>query len=327
MDEITLGLGGMWIAFIVAAIAATPIYRWLLAVKSRQIVSEYVSEHAKKQGTPTMGGLIILVGSFAGFLATPNLPKGLWWIFLGFVATGFLDDFIVPRLIKGKRGLGWKQKILLQLAFAGIAFWQDGWLANPYRGWSWLIVGVLIVLFDSNAYNFADGMDGLAAGLLIPFSLGLTALLFYVIHFPDGNLVSVPAVLVFASVPFLFLNAPPAKVFMGDVGSLPIGATLGYVTAFGLGHAFDSGFHEISNTLPFFAQFAVLHTVLIIELVPVPIQIASVKLFKRRVFPMTPIHHAFEKAGWPETRVVALFLLLQLICVLAAFSLPIQVRS
>jgi phospho-N-acetylmuramoyl-pentapeptide-transferase len=336
-----------WAAFLGAAILAWPIYRLLLLTKSRQTVSEHApTTHQAKQGTPTMGGLIMvgafLVAAFA--LATKSsapISTATLFIFVGFAAIGFLDDFVVPRLIKGKRGLGWKQKFLLQLVIAGAGVWfHNGRLFDA----RWAVI-TFLVLFMANAYNFADGLDALAGSLLLIFGTGVMLLA------TQGVIVQEPlviaAALIGAVIPFLFLNAPPAKVFMGDVGSLPVGAVLGLAIASILSPRMDAfapnaeGAGSILNWWQSQLQIegthwryemiypvAILCLLMVIELVPVPIQIAWVKLFKRRLFPFTPVHHAFEKAGWPESRVVWTFALSQLVLVaLAVLAFQIGPRS
>ena len=292
-----------WTAFAVAAILAKPVLATLLGLNSRQTVSVHAPEgHQKKQGTPTMGGIIVVAGALAAMLVTGYRDFAAVALFVGFALIGFVDDFVVPRRFVGKRGLGWKQKILMQLAVAiGAAL-----LARTSPLGVALIV--FVVLFFSNAFNFADGLDGLAGTLL----LGLAGGLLVLGYLGDMRIVwIVPLVaLLGAIVPFLFVNAPPAKVFMGDVGSLPIGAVLGYVVAeFALGYRSPDGRLSAVGVLPLVAISGVMAA----ELIPVPLQILSVKLRKKRLFPYTPIHHAFEKAGWPETRVVFHFALVQLL--------------
>lgn len=313
----TLGVGeppGAAVAFLVAlavsGVLAWPIYRLLLAVKSRQTVSQFLGEgHQAKQGTPTMGGLIVLVGLLGG-LAAVAWEAPLLVLMLGFGAIGFLDDFVVPRILKGKRGLGWIPKLGLEFLVA-VAF-----LLLPGMGMSFgdKCLFAFLVLFGANAYNFADGLDGLAGGLLIILA---TAMWFLV--WGGGTGLVFPA-LVGATIPFLFLNAPPAKVFMGDVGSLPIGALLGASAA-----AIWSGVGVHSNGAdPFTNRLAVLvlGLVLLAELVPVPLQILSVKLRKgKRLFPRTPIHHTFEFWGWPESKITWTFLLVQVVCAGCAISI------
>ena len=324
---------------VASALGAYPVFRMLLALKSRQTVSQYAPEgHQKKQGTPTMGGLIIAVG----FLAYPawnlltinsqfskalNRNFTIFALFLSFALIGFIDDYLVPRLIKGKRGLGWKQKILMQLVAAGLCAF------NFYGSVSVeMLVMVFLILFFSNAYNFADGLDWLAGSLLVFLSLGLMALA--MVTYRAGLLPYLMALLG-STLPFMVLNKPKAKVFMGDVGSLPIGAFLGLcVSAIALpqvGNIAFEGSHPLPGYLfewspmilrtdgawPFvFGSLLVISGMMIVELVPVPLQIASVKLRKKKLFSFTPIHHAFERKGWPEGKVVAVFAACQ-----AAFSL------
>ena len=302
-----------WVAFVASAIAALPVYKSLLALKSRQTVSQHAPEgHQKKQGTPTMGGIIILIGVMATLLWVGQTDifviAPLLVLLLGFGAIGFVDDFVVPRLMAGKRGLGWMQKLALQIAFSVGAGLCAGMPPTA------LAMFTFVILFWSNAYNFADGMDANASLISLGLSVG-----FFLISLAQPNTVPDIAALAIAgaTIPFLYLNAHPAKVFMGDVGALPIGALYG-VSFWGLITNPASGHMSV----PILGLVAVLISlVMIAELVPVPIQIFSVKVFKRKVFPYTPIHHAFEKAGMPETRVVAMFAIVQLLASLAAATI------
>lgn len=293
-----------WVPFLVSAVAAYPVLGMLRAMKSRQTIYEHAPEtHQVKQGTPTMGGIIILCGLLAGLLMFPR-P---WWaafvLVLGFALIGFLDDYVVPRVYNTKRGLGWKQKFVAEVVVA-----VGGLLTLTQRP-SDLVVGTLVILFCANAYNFADGLDGLAGSTLLGFVAGLGCI---------GVLVGVPTVLAMclvlagATLPFLFLNAPPAKVFMGDVGSMPLGALLGLLVL---------GLWSTNPSVPRAVVLAVLGLMLVVELVPVPLQVGYYKLTKKRLFPFTPIHHAFEKKGWKETRVVATFAIAQLVFSALAVSL------
>lgn len=306
-----------WWSFLAAAVVAGPIYKLLLLTKSRQKIDPHAPEtHQRKQGTPTMGGLIIVVGALVALaLMLRDSPRfvsgftaGTWILLLGFAAIGFVDDFVVPRVWKGKRGLGWKQKILLEFGIAGLA--SHLVMPAPYLAF-W--VTFFLILFFSNAYNFADGLDGLAGTVWLALALGLA----YVWNAAAPTDVVVLAISG-ATVVFLFLNAPPAKVFMGDVGSLPIGALLGWCIAANL---WSGSWNPAEIDLTLAPALLVLSIIMIAELVPVPMQVAYFKLTKgKRLFPMTPIHHAFEKVGWPETRVVFAFALTQLLLSLAAIS-------
>ena len=298
------------IPLAVGAVLAYPILRGLIALKSRQTIYDLApSTHQKKQGTPTMGGLIVLAGLFTMifFLSYHPWAPILW--LSGFALIGFADDFLVPRYFPGKRGLGWKQKIIGQLVLAFIGVWIMPLPLEPLV----VAVGMFLILFFCNAYNFADGLDGLAGSLGVLLFLGFAALSPFANGSPE--LFVAPAG---ALIPFLFLNSPPAKVFMGDVGSLPLGALLG-LGAITL--VLDANSDVVTWTPQFIPALLVLSFIMIAELVPVPMQVAYYKLTKKRIFPMTPIHHAFEVKGWPESKVVWTFILTQAVLVVVAISL------
>lgn len=325
MDLLDL-LKVFWISFAASAIVAWPIYRWLKSTVKQKIDPYAPETHQAKQGTPTMGGLIILVGALAGLvtagwsiltLQQTQSVKGnpilaFLVLIIGFGAIGFVDDFVVPRMGGGKRGLGWKQKIVLEVLVAGLPACQ-----LVYQGvsaWAVLIVGTVVILFFANAFNFVDGLDGLAGSVWLPISSGLAVLSWERFPVVATSLVALSAgVLV-----FLFLNAPPAKVFMGDVGSLPLGACLGYSAILVCS---EQGYGGLSFNATFIPSLLILSLLMIAELVPVPLQVAYFKLTKgKRLFPATPIHHGFEKKGWPESRVMWTFALFQLLLSLAAVT-------
>jgi phospho-N-acetylmuramoyl-pentapeptide-transferase len=291
----------------ISAILAYPIFRLLLAMRARQTVSQYVQEHAHKQGTPTMGGLIILAG-FVGYLIATGARWELIAFTVAFAFIGFFDDYVIPRLFPGKRGLGWGQKLILQVLIAG------GSMALFSTSPTVIAVGTFTLLYFSNAYNFADGLDWLAGTILFAYVAGLMFLV------PAGSWRNDLAGLLGAAVPFMILNRPKAKLFMGDVGSMFVGAWLGLATMTLLGPAYQFGLRpgEAAGSVPALsfalAVIFVISLVLSIELIPVPLQILSVKLRGKRLFPPTPIHHAFQRAGWKETQIVALFFTVQLVC-------------
>lgn len=295
-------------------ILAYPIFRGLIALKSRQTVSQYVAEHAHKQGTPTMGGLIILAGAFAGiayWVSLSGLSKALPTIVLmvGYALIGFVDDFVLPRLRKGSRGFGWIPKLVLQVGIATVAVW----LGQPNSSGAFAFT-VFLILFFANAYNFSDGLDWLAGSILL--ALGSTLAISAWIQGQTDWLYPMLAVLG-GLIPFLVLNKPPAKVFMGDVGSMAIGGLLGQMVAGLLSTNNVSTMALYSDRNPSVLVWIGLFltsVVMMIELVPVPLQILSVKLRKKRLFPMTPIHHAYQKAGWPEIKIVGMFFGIQVVC-------------
>ena len=220
-----------WIACLVSAVFAYPVWRLLIRLKSQQNVSAHLASHQAKQGTPTMGGIIIACGALAAFaiqalltpddpgVTTPNYGLIALVLFAGFSFIGFADDFIAPRYLGKKRGLGWKEKILMQFGFAALgALMASGWKVDVFAG-----VAFFLILAFSNAYNFVDGLDGLAGTVLLGLAGGLAGLAWFL----NPELFLLMITLMGAAIPFLYLNAPPAKVFMGDVGSLPIGAVIG----------------------------------------------------------------------------------------------------
>ncbi len=318
LDHGTLGAieDGLLVGFVSSALAAPFLYRGLLAIKARQTVSEYLPEHQAKQGTPTMGGLIVLVGIVVGWLyfkevETDVLP--FLYLIIGFAAVGLLDDYLVPRFRTGNKGLAWLPKLALQFGVAAPVLWFSG-----YDTLLLCLGAAVLVVGASNAFNFADGMDGLAGGLAIILFLGLAMLA--VLWGAPAKITGICFASAGAILPFLFLNAPPAKLFMGDVGSLSIGAGLGWLALKAHPEAASGSAFAVAWAVP----IAVLGLVLAAELIPVPLQILSVKLRKKRFFPMTPIHHAFQSAGWPETRVVSMFLVLQAVAAALAIKVAMD---
>lgn len=306
------------VALVSGAALAWPILKALVALKARQTIYSLAPEtHQKKQGTPTMGGLIILAGLLAALLIVDQMWFVAAWL-LGFALLGFADDYIVPRLAKEKRGLGWKQKFAGQVILAGLAPLVFGIPVTVATE----ALFIFVVLFYCNAYNFADGLDGLAGSLGLILCLG-----FYLLS--DGrsglSMGDIVVALAGAYIPFLFLNAPPAKVFMGDVGSLPLGALFGAAACRILVVPW-TGMTPYSSAVilewhpEMILPVIILSLVMVAELVPVPLQVGFYKLTKKRIFPMTPIHHAFEVKGWPESRVVWSFFLAQFILMVLAVA-------
>ena len=303
------------VALVASGIAAPLVLKLLVRLGSRQTISQHIGEHAHKQGTPTMGGIIILAGVCASLVfGGKGVNAGPLVLAVGYALIGFVDDFVVPRVMKGKRGLGWGQKLVLEVLIGGAALWLFG-----VRDAVAIAAMLFFVLFFSNAYNFSDGLDTLAGGLAVLIAIGFIAV--------GGQLVSAESAqmlvaIAAACVPFLVINAPPAKVFMGDVGSLPIGALFGWV--FGEVFVLTARFQSTLDTAPVsvfpLVGMSIVSLVMVAELVPVPIQIGWVKLFKKRAFNFkTPIHHAFQSAGWPETRIAWLFHMVQAALVVVGF--------
>lgn len=318
-DPIGAALIGAAASAVGGALAGPFVMKGLVAMKSRQTIQKELEEHKQKQGTPTMGGLIVFIGLAAGTAAAwgPSFIPA-WIILAAFGIIGFLDDYLVPKMKPGSRGFDWKPKLALQVASAAGALWLSGW-TDPLA----LAFGVFIILFFSNAFNFSDGLDGLAGGLGMLLSAGLIGLILMRPTEAALGVVPVLAVLAAGFMPFLFFNAAPARVFMGDVGALPFGALLGWA-ALMTGRQ-EGGGVEWVQALP----LVVISLVMLAEIIPPPLQVLSVKLRGgKRLFPFkTPIHHGFQSAGWPETRVVSMFHLVQLACVVAAWLILWSSRS
>lgn len=333
MDEITKLISPILVSLLAASIAAPLVFALLRKMQAQQKISEHLQEHAHKQGTPNMGGLIVLIGTIAGLLVQPDSSKAGITILLGFGIIGFLDDYIIPRKFPQSRGLGWIPKLAMQLLVSLPVIYT--WMSREL-----IPIGLclFIILFLSNAYNFSDGLDTLAGGLGVILAGGLASLSFVLISYGvyAGTVPLLCACLASAMIPFLFLNAPPAKVFMGDVGALPIGAYLGWCVCSLLAQPLgayhptmaDSALNmSISqqNSLLLIAGIAAMLLIMVVEIVPVPLQIFWVKAFKKRLFNFkTPIHHAFQEKGWPETRITWTFHLAQSILVMLGLSIVIM---
>jgi len=313
------------VAFAVVLAAGPRVIAWLRVLKFGQNINEDAPErHKAKQGTPSMGGVLFVIGVAAAILIAPFFGGSRWHIgipvlavflvFAAHTALGFLDDFLSAR--RGKSlGLRAREKMGAQFLIAGaFAVWL-ALSARPYMttvitvwrgvhidlGYGYYGLVVLLMVGLSNATNLADGLDGLAGGLAIPVAAGLACTIF--IGRPGfGQLPVFAFALIGACMGFLWFNAHPARVFMGDTGSLALGSSF---TALGV-----LGKQEI--------VLLILCAVFIAEAVSVMIQVGVFQWTKRRtgtgrrVFRMTPLHHHFELAGWPETQVVARFWLLGL---------------
>lgn len=298
------------VAAVAGLVAAPFVMRLLRNLKSRQTISEHVPEgHQKKVGTPNMGGMIALIGAIVA-IAIAQAPNWIAHIFLllAYGLIGFIDDYWIPVRNPGSRGIAWKPKLLMQVG-VGLIFLNL--LTGDHRpDWVQQALALFLILFFTNAYNFSDGLDGLAGSLGLIICLTLSMLWAGV---PDSLMLSLAGGLL----AYLFVNVPPARVFMGDTGSLPIGSAIGYAV-------FEALRVAPTTEVPLWVTIATLILIsgmMIAELVPVPMQIFWVKVFKKRLFPYTPIHHAFEKAGWPETRVTGVFVLTQLLLSIGALAL------
>ncbi|ODS53606.1 MAG: phospho-N-acetylmuramoyl-pentapeptide-transferase [Acidobacteria bacterium SCN 69-37] len=296
------------------------------------------SSHKQKAGTPTMGGLLILVSVFVPTLLWANLTNAYVWIAVGatalFGAIGFVDDYLkITR--HSHYGLFGRYKLMAQLVVAvgvGVALMMLAnaepprydtrllfpffkWL-TPDLGWAYLVVAVLVLVGSTNAVNLTDGLDGLAISTFAVSAAAFTALTYVTSHFvfaqylliahiePVGELTVFCGALVGASLGFLWWNAHPAEIFMGDVGSLALGGALGTVAIL------------IKQEL----LLPIVGGVFVIEALSVIVQVASFKLTGRRVFRMSPIHHHFELIGWQEPKIIMRFLIVAILFALLSLT-------
>ncbi len=298
----------LWIAFGVVACLGPFVIPALRKLKVGQ-TERKVLNHDSKNGTPTMGGIMILIAIFIGsvFFAGkfPRIIPVLV-LTLGFGLIGFLDDFLKVVLHRPDGLLAW-QKMLLELVvtteFVGyLLFFSDISLqiripfSGQYLDIGWVAIPILyiVVIGTVNGVNFTDGLDGLSSSVTIPVALFFAAASIFL-----GAGVAVAAGAVAgALMGFLLFNAYPAKVFMGDTGSLALG---GFVA--GIAYAMN---------LPLF--IAIVGGIYLVEVLSVIIQVGYFKATHgKRFFRMAPIHHHFEKGGWPETRVVAVFMVISIL--------------
>ncbi|MBV8662211.1 MAG: phospho-N-acetylmuramoyl-pentapeptide-transferase [Hyphomicrobiales bacterium] len=286
-----------------------------------------------KKGTPTMGGLMILFGLIASSLLWASFESPYVWIVLfvtiGFAAIGFYDDYLKVTK-QSHRGFSGRARLAGEFIIAAIACYAmmrtpggTTSLAVPFvngyvldLGWAFLLFGPFVIVAFGNAVNLTDGLDGLAIVpvMIAAATLGLIAYFagnvlyshyLLINHVPfAGDLMVVCGALVGAGVGFLWFNAPPAQIFMGDTGSLALGGLLG-ATAVAVKH-------EI--------VLAIIGGLFVMEALSVIVQVASFKLTGKRVFRMAPIHHHFEQLGWSEPQIVMRFWIIAFVLAMVGLS-------
>jgi phospho-N-acetylmuramoyl-pentapeptide-transferase len=289
----------------------------------------------QKQGTPTMGGLMILSGVTVAVLLWSDLANPYVWVVLlltlVYGAVGLYDDYlkVTKQTVEGSRG---RIRIIIEAAAAVAAvavIVQVGQaplatsLAIPFfkgilidLGWWFIPFGAFIIVGAGNAVNLTDGLDGLA---IVPVMIAAATFGFIVyfvgradfaeylqIHFVQGTseLAVICGALVGAGLGFLWFNAPPAQIFMGDTGSLALGGALGTIAV--------ATKHEL--------VLAIVGGLFVLEAASVIVQVTSYKLFGKRVFRMAPLHHHFEQKGWPESTVVIRFWIIAVMLALAGLA-------
>ena len=336
---ITFRTGGAMLTALVVSFIFGPFI--IRSLKKRQsfgqpIRSDGPEKHIiEKKGTPTMGGIMILLAVVIATLLWSDYTNKFIWsclgITLGYGLIGFIDDFI--KVSKNTSdGLNGKLKIILQVLIAGavvslIISNSTASLANSLAfpffkdllidlGWFFSVFAVFVIVGSSNAVNLTDGLDGLAIGPIM-----ITAMVFAVISYLSGNLIFSNylqinyvvgagelavfcGALVGAGLGFLWFNAPPAMVFMGDTGSLSVGGALGTVAVIVK--------HEL--------VLAIVGGLFVLETISVIVQVISFKLTGKRVFQMAPLHHHFEKKGWAEPTIVIRFWIIAVILALVGLA-------
>ncbi|WP_274651856.1 phospho-N-acetylmuramoyl-pentapeptide-transferase [Paenibacillus humicola] len=297
---ILLSIGASFLLAILLGPLFIPLLRRLKF--GQQIRTEGPQSHLKKKGTPTMGGIIIMLAALLAFLKFSDKTSEFWVLLvssLGFGLVGFLDDYI-KIVFKRSLGLTARQKLVFQFIFSilvcvllyqmhhstdvGIpgtnAVWHAGWFYYPF---------VIIMLFaTTNAVNFTDGVDGLLSGT---GAVAFGAFTILAMHASENESAVFSAAMIGALLGFLVFNAHPAKVFMGDTGSLGIGGGMAAVA--------------ILTKTEFL--LIIIGGVFVLEMLSVILQVGSFKLRGKRIFKMSPIHHHFELSGWSEWRVVTVF--------------------
>lgn len=329
--------GAVVTALIIAFVIGPMTIRWL---KKKQKEGQPIREdgpetHFKKAGTPTMGGLMILISSGISVLLWADLTNPYVWIVglvvLAFGCVGLADDY-VKLTNRSHNGVPGKVRLALECAIsfcAGLAYLHftsdvlDSGLAIPFVKDYLLPLGVLFVPFSvlvivgaSNSVNLTDGLDGLAIGPVmiaagcfgfISYLVGNAVFSSYLgVHFVPGSgeLAVICGALIGAGMGFLWFNAPPAAVFMGDTGSLSMGAGLGAIAMIVK--------HEL--------VLVIIGGLFVLETVSVIVQVLSFKMTGKRVFRMAPIHHHFEKKGWSEPTIVIRFWIIAVILALVGLS-------
>jgi len=315
---LTKSMAAIMIGFLLSAVLGLIIIPIIKKKKLGQKISSYVGEaHKKKEGTPTMGGVIFVLSTLIAMIGlilthkielTTNLLIVLF-VFIGYALIGFLDDYLSLKHKKNE-GLSTYQKLFLQLIIAIIFFYlymQNGGSTALHIAKFGLYIDMgplygLFILFvligASNAVNLTDGLDGLAGGLSVIAFLAFSLIAMVV---GDTEIGIFTFILMGSVLGFLIYNTHPAKIFMGDTGSLSLGAVMAAIAIIT---------HREGTLL-------VVASVFIIETLSVIIQVVWMYLFKKKLFLMTPLHHHFEKLGWSEQDIVKLFWVAGLILTMA----------
>ncbi len=323
-------------SLILSLMFGKPAIRLLQQLQMGQVIRQVGPQsHLKKAGTPTMGGVLIVLSIVISTLLWADLTNVYVWVALlvlvGFAAIGWADDYLKV-VLKNNRGLRSRWKYCWQSVLgivAGVVLYyllkQTGDVVltipyvhyAPYLGIGSLLLSYLVIVGGSNAVNLTDGLDGLVIVPVMLVALGLgvfaindsTVYLVSHVYLPHatgaGDMAVICAAVFGAGLGFLWFNAHPAQVFMGDVGALALGALLGVIAI------------VIHQEI----ILAIMGGVFVLETVSVILQVGSFRLRKgKRIFKMAPIHHHFELSGWAETKVVARFWIITIILVMIGLA-------
>ncbi|MFL6721483.1 MAG: phospho-N-acetylmuramoyl-pentapeptide-transferase [Sphingomonas sp.] len=320
-------------ALLIGLLLGPTFISWLRAKqgKGQPIRSDGPQSHLAKRGTPTMGGLLILTSLSISVLLWMDFRNPYVWACLlvtaGFGLIGWLDDYDKVRKAH-HAGLSGKTRLLLEFLIAGVATWlmvrsSGTALHLPFAketvadlGWFYILFGAFVIVAFGNAVNLTDGLDGLATMPVIIASLAFVLFAYLVgnakfaaylgiPHVPGaGDLTVLLMAIIGAGLAFLWFNAPPAAVFMGDTGSLALGGGLGAVAV--------ATHHEFA--------LVIVGGIFVVEALSVVIQVAVYKRTGKRVFLMAPIHHHFEHLGWSEPTVVIRFWIISFVLALAGLA-------
>lgn len=308
----------LMVAFIISVTFGIIVIPLLKRLRVKQRISIFLNKlHNQKDGVPTMGGIIFIIPTIVSIVLLMLMKKIefsnnlfiILFVFLGYAILGFIDDYLIIKRNNNK-GLTEFQKLLGQTLIAlgfFIIYMKSGRqpILNIHSlgisidmGWGYGLFILFILVASSNAVNLTDGLDGLAGGLSVIAFLSFGIISLGSTWIAGSEEIGIFCfILVGALLGFLIFNSYPAKVIMGDTGSLSLGATLGAVSIITN--------HEIS--------LAVVAGVFVIETLSVILQVMSLKLKHKRLFLMTPLHHHFEKLGWSETDIVRLFYVIGMI--------------
>jgi phospho-N-acetylmuramoyl-pentapeptide-transferase len=307
-------LAAFAVTFVLVAVLAPALIRYLRGAAYQQHAYEDAPQtHQQKTGTPTLGGLLFLLAPLVAFaIARDAIALAYGLLIAGSAAIGFIDDYLA---IRGGRNRGLRARTkFLATAVVGAAFLS--WIGSitdahpllftgPIPYWLWYALSLAVILATTHAVNLTDGLDGLASGTIVP-PLGLLA--FVAVREGGTSVAIVAAAVIGAVLGFLIYNRHPAKIFMGDTGSLALGAALA-------GAAIFTG----SQLL-----LLLIGGVFVAETLSVIIQVTSYKTTRRRIFRMSPLHHHFELGGWPETRVTSSFWLASAFLAIIGFVIVVK---